>query len=167
MKKLVVVSAFAALACGLSTGVAAKDFASSYVDCGLGAMFAQSIETEGTRTAVAVVTNITWDWGTTAVSSGLSSEESCAGGKKKMASLLMNSYAQVENDLARGEGQYLTALQAAAGCQGAQAEAFNAAVRKDFSALAAKPGYTAQPLNVKAGNLFDVVNTSAKASCTV
>lgn len=57
----------------------AREFADIYTDCGLGALIAPN------NGAVAAVTNVTWDSGTTAVSSDASSAESCKGGKKSLS----------------------------------------------------------------------------------
>ena len=54
-----------------SMSFADREFADIYTECGLGAMIAPNNE------AVAAVTNVTWDLGTTAISSDASSEENC------------------------------------------------------------------------------------------
>jgi len=38
------------------------------------------------------VTNVTWDLGTTAISSDISSQDSCQGGKVKVRVFINNSY---------------------------------------------------------------------------
>ncbi len=60
----------------------AREFAEIYTDCGLGAMIAPRTP------AVAAVTNVTWDLGTTAISSNISSPDSCMGGQAKMAAFI-------------------------------------------------------------------------------
>ena len=64
----------------------AREFADIYTECGLGAMIAPRNE------AVAAVTNVTWDLGTTAISSDISSQDSCQGGKVKVRVFINNSY---------------------------------------------------------------------------
>ena len=161
MKKLL-----ASMAVGMITlsagAVQAREFADIYTDCGLGGMIAPS------NAVVAAITNVTWDLGTTAISTNISSEESCAGGKKKMASLLLNSYAQVETDLAKGEGAHLVALTEAAGCGSANRAAFNVSMRREFATLVAQPAYAASSRMEKASALFDAASNSARgASCSI
>lgn len=76
-----------------------REFADIYTDCGLGAMIAP--KTPG----VAAVTNVTWDLGTTAVSSNISSPDACVGGKEKTAAFIHDSYSSLEEDLAKGDGR--------------------------------------------------------------
>ena len=70
--------------------VMARDFADIYTECGLGAMIAPKNE------AVAAITNVTWDYGTTAISSNISSPDTCKGGQGKMASFIHDSYESLE-----------------------------------------------------------------------
>lgn len=113
----------------------AREFADIYTECGLGAMIAPN------NAAVAAVTNVTWDLGTTAISSDVTSEETCQGGKEKSASLIYNGYASLEKDLAAGEGEYLTALLEIAGYEPSERDEAGRALRVRFAALAIEPGY--------------------------
>lgn len=89
----------------------AREFADIYTECGLGAIIAPN------NGAVAAITNVTWDLGTTAISSDISSPDSCNGGSVEVASFILNSQDQIELDLAKGEGQYLQALVGMYDCQ--------------------------------------------------
>lgn len=112
----------------------AREFADIYTQCGLGAMIAP------TNDAVAAVTNVTWDLGTTAISSNISSPESCQGGKGKKAAFLHDAYAQIATDLARGGGQHLTTAMTLSGCQASSHAALATALRQDFAAATATAG---------------------------
>lgn len=159
-KKLIMTAA--AVLLSLGGAAQAREFADIYTECGLGAMIAPN------NGAVAAVTNVTWDLGTTAISSNISSADSCQGGKKKVAALLVNSHAQVEADLAKGEGQHLAALSVAAGCSANNQAMFKAAMRRELAELAAKPGYAQQARMVKAADLYDATRSSAAAaSCAI
>lgn len=162
MKKQAMAAAVVTLL-SLGAGAAqARDFADIYTECGLGAMIAPN------NSAVAAVTNVTWDLGTTAISSNISSADSCQGGKKKVAALLLNSHAQVESDLAKGEGQHLAALSLAAGCSAASQSQFKVVLRREFAGLVAQPAYAQQAREVKAAALYDAATTSAAAaSCAI
>jgi hypothetical protein len=65
-----------------SISAQAREFAEIYTECGLGAMIAPRTP------AVAAVTNVTWDLGTTAVTSNISSPDTCQGGKEKTAAFI-------------------------------------------------------------------------------
>lgn len=163
MKK-VFLAAVAATAL-VSGGVQARDFADIYTQCGLGAMIAPTNE------AVAAITNVTWDLGTTAISSNVSSADSCKGGQKKVASLLLQSLPQVEKDLAMGSGQYAAALVASAGCTAASHDQVISAVREDLADLAAQPTYAGMSRVEKSAALFNVVqkrvDTDFVGSCSM
>lgn len=151
MKKGFLLAASAALF--LAAGQAsAREFADIYTECGLGAMIAPN------NGAVAAVTNVTWDLGTTAVSSNVSSADTCQGGKKKTAAFIYEQFAQIEKDLARGQGQHLAALMNIAGCEVGSEQT----LRAGFADSVAQPGYAAQSRFERAEALFNQVQ---KASC--
>ena len=63
-----------------------------------------------TTPVAAAVSNIIWDLGTTAVSSNISSADSCEGGKAKVAAFIGKSYDNLELEIASGEGKYIDTL---------------------------------------------------------
>lgn len=144
--------------------VQAREFADIYTECGLGALIAPN------NAAVAAVTNVTWDLGTTAVSSNVSSPDTCTGGKAKKAAFIHDAYPQLAQDLSRGQGVHLQALAELSGCGTEAHQAFMRAVRVDFAQLAAAPAYALQTRTEQAANLFDAVNQRVAsefvASCT-
>jgi len=127
----------------------AREFADIYTDCGLGAMIAP------TNSAVAAVTNVTFDLGTTAISSNMSSPESCKGGQGKVASFIYNSYEALENDLASGSGTYLDSLMVLAGHTQDQQKL--EVLRNGFVKIVANPSYIDQNRFEKAKALYDLV----------
>jgi hypothetical protein len=127
----------------------AREFADIYTECGLGAMIAP------TNSAVAAVTNVTWDSGTTAISSNLSSPETCNGGQEKVASFIYNSYETLEKDLASGSGTYLDSLMVLAGYTQDQQKL--EALRNGFAKIVANPSYVDQNRFEKANALYDLV----------
>lgn len=163
MKKIVMILAVGAST--LSVGAQAREFAEIYTQCGLGAMIAPSSD------AVAAVTNVTWDLGSTAISSNISSPDTCQGGKKKVASLLLQSLPQIEQDLARGQGHYATTLLTSAGCAQAAHAPLLRAVRQDVAQLHAQSGYAAQSRVEKSAAVYDVVKQRVEAdfsgACTM
>ena len=88
-----------------------RDIGRIYTECGLGGAIAP------TSDVVAAITNVTFDLGTTAISSNLSSPETCNGGKEvKTAALIINNTAAIEKEAAAGQGDTLAALEAVSGC---------------------------------------------------
>jgi len=149
--KVSIVVLIASLAVALSTVAEAREFAEIYTECGIGAIIAPNTP------VVAAITNVTWDLGTTAISSNMTSPETCAGGKAKTAAFIHDSYASLEKDLARGSGEYLDTLMVMAGCDEETRQAFSIALRNDFGSSIATDNYTSQTRFEKAENLYNLV----------
>jgi hypothetical protein len=132
----------------------AREFADIYTECGLGAMIAPKNE------AVAAVTNVTWDLGTTAISSNISSPDSCAGGKEKMAAFINDSQDLLINELASGNGDYLDALTILAGVDQNQKDAFIAALRVDVSKALENSNFSTLSSFDKAQMLYNLVDSN-------
>ncbi len=135
----------------VSKAAAEREFADIYEECGLGAMIAPK------NPAVAAVTNVTWDSGTTAISSNISSPDTCGGGKEKTAAFIHDSYKALENDLASGEGTYLDTLMTLSGIHESSKLKFVQALRSDFAKIVAEPGYSVQSQFEHAQALYNLV----------
>lgn len=117
---------------------AARDLGDIYTQCGLGGLIASKIP------ALAVTTNIIWDLGTTAISSDISSPESCKGSTAKAAALIYRAYPSLERELAQGRGDNVDALLSLANCQdGARAE-LTAALRSSLSVTVNAADYSSK-----------------------
>lgn len=127
LKKMGVISVMAVM---LATNAQSRDFGEIFTECGIGAMIAP------TTPAAAAVTNITWDFGTTATTTNVSSEESCAGKPEKVAAFVYESYNEIEKDLALGNGEYLDSMVSLAKPDSVSKEAFISSIRKDFASVA-------------------------------
>jgi hypothetical protein len=146
---------FFAIALVLSLAIApatmAREFADIYTECGLGAMIAPR------NPAVAAVTNVTWDLGTTAISSNISSPDSCTGGQAKTAAFIHDSYESLEKDIARGHGEYLDTLMTLAEVsKDSQGKTVNN-LRDTFASYVANQDYTNQTKFQKAERLYDIL----------
>lgn len=150
MKNKALLSAVILSAITVSQPSIAREFADIYTECGLGAMIAPKNET------VAAITNVTWDLGTTAISSNVSSPDTCQGGNKKAAAFIYDAYEHIEKDLARGSGTYLDTLLALSGCQAGARPAITSALRADFSNVVANPGYAGMARYDQASGLYDI-----------
>ena len=129
----------------------ARDFADIYTECGLGALIAPRNE------AVAAATNVTWDLGTTAVTSNISSPNTCAGGKAKAAAFIYDSYKSLETDLASGYGTHLDTLMTLVGYESQTQQDLTKAVRADFTEIVADPNYTEQSRFEQAQALYSLL----------
>lgn len=126
-----------------------RTFADIYTDCGLGAMIAPNSD------AVAAVTNVTWDLGTTAISSNSSSPDTCSGGKESSAKLIHDAYPLLEEELAHGSGEYVSALMTMAGCEAQAHDDITPALRRDLQELVSADDYAEQSRYTKSQNLFN------------
>lgn len=141
-----------------SEGAMARDFPDIYSQCGLGAMIAPKHE------PVAIVTNITWDLGTTAVSSDMSSPNTCKGKRVKTAALIHQSYEQIASDLSRGHGKYLDSLLEISEVNADQKIAVKAQLREEFTNLVAQPGYSNLSRIDKSEALYELVFKGGKSN---
>lgn len=160
MKKKLVSAGVGIVFCLLAARPAvARDFATIYVECGLGALIAPRTP------VVAVITNITWDLGTTAISSEMSSPESCKGESVGTASFIHDSYDLLEMDLASGAGTHLDMLATLVGLDtdSAARTEFVGALRADFASYVANSDYGLQNRFQKAEALYNMVYAHASS----
>ena len=144
MKKIKLSLAAIAVSVLFAPQAQAREFADIYTECGLGAMISPH------NTTVAAVTNITWDLGTTAVSTNISSPESCKGGKAKVAAFIGKSYDDLELEIASGEGKYVDTL-------AAMTDKDMKDIRAEFSELVASNEYAKMSKVEKVEKLYNIV----------
>lgn len=144
MKKIKFSLAAIAITMVFAPQTQAREFADIYTECGLGAMIAPE------NAAVAAVTNVTWDLGTTAVSSNISSEDSCSGGKAKVAAFIMKSYDNLETEIASGEGKYMDTLIT-------MTDKDIDTLRSEFSEVVASADYATLNQEQKVEKLYNIV----------
>ena len=128
-----------------------REFGEIYQECGLGAVLSPNDPT------IAVITNVTYDLGTTAISSNSSSPDSCHGGRGRIASLINKAYELLEADLASGNGKYLNTLTAMTVRDSQAQQQFKDALRKDFAKVVSAPGYTSKARFEKEQMLYNLV----------
>ena len=156
LKCLALAAAIAAVPAVAPTASAQQREINPWLDCGIGAMIFQ-------ETAVAAaISNIIWDLGTTAVTSNVSSPESCAGKRVQSAMYINTTYAKLETETAIGSGDYMTGLANVMGCKAEAREPLFARVRLDMASTMAKPGYADLDKTKKAEAYFNVVDNAAK-----
>ncbi len=152
MKKLILASAMGAmLATGSVNAEDAMQVGEMYRECGLGGLIAKGMKNKDNADLVAISTNVTWDLGTTAVISGMSSPDTCARREVKVAAFIFKSYPELEKDLAMGQGEYLDALIKASGATDVDA------IRAEFAKVVSDPAYPSMELRQKAEALYGIV----------
>ena len=120
-----------------------------YKQCGIGgALFGNS------SPILAIISNVTWDLGTTAATSDSMSPNTCQGGNVKAAVLIKEAFPSVEKDLASGQGAHLSALQSVANCDSA------ASVRAQYGQYAQTSAYRTATQDQNAQALFNIVQTN-------
>lgn len=134
---------------------------SPYLECGIGAALFPD-------TAWAAVTsNAIWDLGSTAITSALSSPEQCNAKKMQTAKLILETLPNMEKDVAMGEGKYLNALVATAGCDAASTPAIASQMRSSYATSVGNADYATQSRTERATNLyFNAKAAMAASQCT-
>ncbi|MCK5580093.1 MAG: DUF3015 family protein [Candidatus Omnitrophica bacterium] len=153
MKKIKIL-AFAVLALVIFSPPAMaqnRDFSQIYYECGLGGMIFKD------NGVAAAVSNICWDWGTTASSSALTTPDACKGGQEKMAAFIHETYDSIETDLASGSGDHLDTLMLLAGITEKVTQDFIIGLREDFAVIVGEASYTDQTRFEKAEALYSLV----------
>lgn len=160
MKLVKVIMTAVALVSMIGSAAAQRDFASIYKECGLGALLFPD------DPIIAVVTNVTFDLGTTAVISEMSSPETCNGNPAQMAALVIDAYPQLEQELAIGEGEYLASMVNLMGCEGSEAQAVSA-LRVQFADSVVGGTYYEVDGIEKAEVLYNAAMSTSNQLCTI
>lgn len=135
-----------------------------YVECGIGAALFPDTGW------AAVTSNATWDLGTTAMISALSSPDTCNAKKRKTAMFIIETLDGLEKDVAQGGGETTIALTETMGCASANQTAFNAELRSNYAGVVAKEGYASQSREERAAAMYNSVKGAANSvakSCAV
>ncbi len=128
-----------------------KDMKGIYEECGLGGLLFPSWPIG------ASVSNFTWDWGSTASTSGLTTPDACKGGQAKLAAYIYESYDSLEQDLAKGDGKYLDMLAVLSESTSMDKESFIQAVRAEFREIVEQGNYSSLSRLDKAKMVYAIV----------
>lgn len=110
MKSIKIRSSIIALSSALTfsaTSVSAEEgttVENAFAQCGIGAAIFTKNET------AAIISNIIWDLGTTALSSQTSSPDSCSGAQTTAALFINETYPVLEEQFVKGGGSHVAAL---------------------------------------------------------
>ena len=140
--------------------------ANPYTECGIGAALFPSTGW------AAVISNVIWDLGSTALSSAITTPEHCNAKKVKTAKLILETLPELEKDIAMGNGKYLAALNNTMGCNTAAQGAINANIRASYVSVVSDKAYGTKSNIARANDLYhsvkEVITTPAlKNTCTV
>lgn len=172
MKRTLLALAIAALAATgaahAQQGDASPDrIINPFSDCGLGAALFPNPDAAW----AAITTNVTWDVGTTAVISAVSSPNTCNGGRAHTAQYITRTYASLETETAAGEGMYLEGMADVMSCEASVRPELFQRVRAEMATVMAAPGYAELDHVRKAEAYFNVVDGVAQkdfaASCSM
>lgn len=127
-------------------------------ECGIGGMLFK-------KTGWAAITsNIIWDLGTTATSSNASSDDLCEGPTASTASFVNETYANLEEEIAVGQGTHLTAMLNMLGCEGSSHAGIISGVRADLNSQMSQAGYSLNSKSQNAENLFNATLSRAQTA---
>lgn len=169
MKKLVLAAAIIATLSSTAHVTIAKNKTQGsgpqpYTDCGIGASLFPD-----TKWA-AVSSNVIWDIGTTAVASATLSPETCKAKDATVAKYILDTYDNVVEETAIGEGEYVTAMLGMYGCDAAAHNNIISSIRSDFGEKLSESSYASLTNIQKAASYFNsltsVVNNKYSSNCS-
>lgn len=132
----------------------------AWADCGIGAMLFKKNET------AAIISNLIWDLGTTALTSMVSSKGACQGQDAVAALFIYRAYTNLEEDTVRGNGKHVTAVLGILGCESASHGNLINAVRSDFVGIVSDPAYTEKTTLTKAKEYYNIVQSNIAGKCS-
>jgi hypothetical protein len=122
--------------------IATAASANPWTECGIGGAVGSLIKDNPTASKViASVSNITWDWGTTATTSAVSTPDLCANKSVAAAKFINDTYGNLETETANGQGQNLSTLLDIVEVNGQARAEVTATVRKEFAAVVSSESY--------------------------
>ena len=122
-------------------------------DCGIGAIVFPD------NGSLAAISNIVWDLGTTAVTSQVSSEETCSGAKATTAKFIMETYPVLEEETIRGNGQHVDSMLTMLNCDIDKKSNLTASIRSSLADEMAKVSYVDLTRSEKAEAFYNIVDT--------
>lgn len=131
-----------------------------FTDCGIGAALFQDLHW------AAVSSNVIWDLGTTAVTSATASPETCSARKVQTAQFILDTYENLAEDTARGQGEHLTAVMNTFGCTDADQSVISHQLRQEMANTVADPAYVNLSSQEKALRYYQALDTASAGRCS-
>jgi len=130
----------------------------AFSQCGIGAAIFSSNET------AAIISNVIWDLGTTALSSQTSSPSSCSGATTTAAVFINEAYQVLEEQFVQGSGSHVTALMNLMECNSSNHTAVITSVQNELATSFSNESFVTAPQADKAKQMGAMVDR-AIASC--
>lgn len=152
-QKVMITAALALLLPNLSYAGSQKN---PWTQCGIGAMIFSSTPW------AAAISNVIWDFGTTASSTTSSSDHYCSGKSASTAKFIYETYANLEEETTIGSGKHLTTMLNILGCdQDAHAHIIDS-VRTDFNTSLQNPEKPTADKLTNAKSYYEIVMRKAE-----
>ncbi|MCS5626032.1 MAG: DUF3015 family protein [Planctomycetes bacterium] len=129
-----------------------------YSDCGIGAAIFPTVGW------AAAISNVIWDLGSTAITSALSTPDTCNARKVKTATLILETLPGLERDIARADGKHLAALGDVMACSTSARSGLAADLRVSYAGVITQQGYEAKSRTERAFDLYSAVRDVTEAS---
>ena len=128
-----------------------------FVDCGIGASLFPDTHW------AAVTSNVIWDAGTTALTSATSSPETCQGQKLQAAMFINETYPNVIEETASGQGEHLSAVLQIFGCSADSHASIIDSVRSEISGKVSAEAYSSMDQLQKSAEYYGVINSTIES----
>jgi len=125
-----------------------------YSDCGIGAALFPN------HPVGAVISNVIWDIGSTALTSATASPETCNGKNVKAAAFIMDSYDQLLEETAKGSGQHIATLLNILEVEQHNRQAATQSIRNQIAADVSSATFTSATKVQKAEAYYNATMTS-------
>lgn len=133
-----------------------------WTQCGIGAMIFNG--ESGGWAAGAAISNIIWDLGTTAVTSNLSSQETCSRAKWNTAMFIDENLKELEQQTAQGYGDHIDAMLDLYQCDSSVRSGVVSNLRRDMIATISAENYAALSHSEKAFSYYSSVEDAVSNS---
>lgn len=143
-----------------SVSVAADEQLNPWTECGIGAMIFSSTPW------AAAISNVIWDLGTTAFTSAGVSKHTCEG-KEVVAALFINeTYANLEEETIKGNGQHISAVLNIMGCDSTAHAGIVSAMRSELGNSMLNSAYIEKNRQEKAQNYYQILQKQVTGAHT-
>lgn len=132
-----------------------------FTDCGIGAALFPN-----TKWA-AVTSNVIWDVGITAVVSATASPQTCSGKKMTVALFINDTYENLAEEAAKGQGEHLVTALNIFGCDSARQANAIQEIRSVMGQAVASPDYVNLTHLEKAADFYSIANGAVSRTCGV
>ena len=142
--------------------------ANPWKECGIGAIVSNEFDFESKW--MPIITNVTWDYGSTAISSAVTTPDSCAGKEVSAAKFINATYTTLEEETIKGSGEHVDTMLTILGCE-SDKDAITASVRSTLSSDINSADYAEMTTTQKAESYYNIVDSAITGefseSCTI